>query len=32
MNFIEDIEAIPVDFSAISNIIGNFKAPKDNIS
>ena len=32
MNLIEDIGVIPVDFSAISNFIGNFKAPKDKIS
>ena len=32
MNLIEDIGVIPVDFSAISNFIGDFKAPKDKIS
>jgi predicted transcriptional regulator of viral defense system len=32
MNLIEDIGIIPVNFSAISNFIGNFKAPKDKIS
>lgn len=32
MNLYEDMGIIPVDFSAISNFIGNFKAPKDKIS
>jgi predicted transcriptional regulator of viral defense system len=32
MNLVEDVGIIPVDFSAISNFIGDFKAPKDKIS
>lgn len=32
MNRIEDIGLIPVNFSAVSNIIGEYKAPKDKIS
>lgn len=32
MNKLEDIGIIPLDFAAISNIIGEYKAPKDKIS
>ena len=32
MNQLKDIGIIPLDFAAISNIIGEYKAPKDKIS